>query len=450
MSRPLRQAVPYVLLVGLALTGAYVSGMLLVEHDGGWQTSQESAPVLGLCESEDRPTASCASVIGSRWGALDFHVGSRRIVVPTSLIGVIYFVSLAIWLTMLAPIQVSDAWAWRVTLGAVTAGVMASVALSFNMIVVLPKWCPLCSAAHGISGLLALGTLWVWRKGRREASVGGTVCDATAGLRPVVGFRQLVTAGAVCATVGVALWGYSDTTTEVRRQWRKLHRIRQVIAGMQDDAAMMLREYDAQPLISKESVPGAGRLAASFDAAPTLVIFSDYDHSPCACFEVRRRTLIEPAFDGRLEIEYRIVSAKPDDATSNGNEGGMSPPAYATPPAAAAEAARIQGGHEAWATMHALLFRHRYDAGGRDYGQIAASAGLNVERFMRDLVSDDVRRSVERASKDAADLGIETTPAAVLNGRRVPDLCMTSSAFWTAMAERFQNTSTLLGSASPR
>ena len=95
-----RLGVPLIVL--LACAGAYVSGTLLRGHDGGWDIESGGTNyLLRLCDYDRLESADCASVIGSEWGSFDVYLGSRRILVPTSLVGLVHFVAVAIWFAML-------------------------------------------------------------------------------------------------------------------------------------------------------------------------------------------------------------------------------------------------------------------------------------------------------------------------------------------------------------
>jgi protein-disulfide isomerase len=240
----------------------------------------------------------------------------------------------------------------------------------------------------------------------------------------------------VAGVAGVACWFYFDAVTEVRRQWRKLSGLRQVITDMQNDHAFMLREYYAQPVtaLPVRADDSQDVRAAADESAPKLVIFTDYDCSGCACFESRRPALIDAAFAGDVRIDYRCAPRGLTDeapVTEDLSRASL-----------AAVAARLQGGRQAFQAMHRLLFKHRKDRPGRDYAELAKVAGLDERRFLAEMNSDEVRLRVREDIALAAEVGVTTTPAVFLNGRRVPDLCVTSPAFWAAVAERLAERST--------
>jgi hypothetical protein len=99
----------------------------------------------------------------------------------------------------------------------------------------------------------------------------------------------------------------------------------------------------------------------------------------------------------------------------------------------ALEAARLQGGAKACEALRRLL-QQGHSAELPNLASLAAQAGLNVEQFMADLHSETARQRVLDDIRLAAELGVHYGPAVFLNGRRVPDLCLTSPAFWGAVA----------------
>ena len=84
--------------------------------------------------------------------------------------------------------------------------------------------------------------------------------------------------------------------------------------------------------------------------------------------------------------------------------------------------------------MLALLDEHKGNGGELNLARLAEVCGLDLERFLAAVDSDAVRLSVEEDAALARRLDVESTPTAFLNGRRVPDLCLDSRMFWTAIA----------------
>lgn len=418
------------IIVFLACVGACVSGMLLHGHDGGWESGSGGTNyLLRLCDFDRLESTDCASVIGSAWGSFDVYVGSRRILVPTSLVGLVHFVAIGIWFAMLGRIPGTATWLWRATMFYLGCSLLGSAYLMGLMAFSLPEWCPLCVVAHAINVGVFAATLRLWRAARREAL---SVRDRASLAEASIDDRALpqrararLAVWAVVTTMGasVSLWVYFDAMIEVRRQWRKLSDIRRVIDELRNDSAFVLREFHAQRVVNipEISSPGEGY---SVDA-PRLVIFTDYECAGCRCFESRRSRLIDAAFSAGLNVEYRHAPGITSPASEIDGDRLRS--------CLASEAARMQGGDEAFERLHRMLFVSPKSQRARDYAALASRAGLDVERFMRDLDSPE---ALDRVREDVAlskRLGVTEAPALFLNGRRVPVLCVNSPVFWSAI-----------------
>ncbi len=81
---------------------------------------------------------------------------------------------------------------------------------------------------------------------------------------------------------------------------------------------------------------------------------------------------------------------------------------------AAAEAAHRQG--KFWEMYH-KIFADQKGMTPEKYEQYAQEHGLDVPRFMRDVVSAEVKKKIDADAGDAAALGITGTPAFLINGR---------------------------------
>jgi protein-disulfide isomerase len=81
---------------------------------------------------------------------------------------------------------------------------------------------------------------------------------------------------------------------------------------------------------------------------------------------------------------------------------------------AAAEAAHRQG--KFW-EMHDLIFADQRNMSPERYVEYAERIGLDVERFEKDVVSEDVKRKVEDDVAEATRLGVMSTPGFFVNGR---------------------------------
>jgi protein-disulfide isomerase len=78
-------------------------------------------------------------------------------------------------------------------------------------------------------------------------------------------------------------------------------------------------------------------------------------------------------------------------------------------------AAHMQG--KFW-KMHDLLFEHQKTLNEEKIIDLARRAGLNVEKFKRDLASPEVRQIVAKDKSEGESAGISGTPTIFINGRR--------------------------------
>ncbi len=143
------------------------------------------------------------------------------------------------------------------------------------------------------------------------------------------------------------------------------------------------------------------------DAPVTLVVYSDYQCPFCASWSVDTGpTMLEYAEEGELRLEFR-------DIVIFGEESERA--------AKAAYAAGLQG---AYLEYHVALFPQGEKLpprGLRDDGLAAKAAelGLDVDRFVADMQSEEVAAAVQRNVDEAAAIGAFSTPAFLLDGQPI-------------------------------
>ena len=143
------------------------------------------------------------------------------------------------------------------------------------------------------------------------------------------------------------------------------------------------------------------------DAPVTLVEFGDFQCPPCA-------TLADPI--NKFEREYasrlRVVFRHLPLANHQ----------HAREAALASEAAGLQG--RFW-EMHDLLYREQSVwSKAQDvrvlFNAYAGMLGLNIDRFRKDMESEQGKARVKSDEHQAAALGLANTPTIFINDRRVP------------------------------
>src|SRR5438132_12955633 len=142
------------------------------------------------------------------------------------------------------------------------------------------------------------------------------------------------------------------------------------------------------------------------DAPATLVEFGDFQCPPCA-------TLADPI--NKLEQEYhsrlRVVFRHLPLANHQ----------HAREAALASEAAGLQG--RFW-EMHDLLYREQSVwSKAQDvrvlFNAYAGMLGLNIDRFKKDMESEQAKARVESDEQQATTRGVRTTPTIFINNRQV-------------------------------
>ncbi|MBK1787641.1 DsbA family protein [Prauserella cavernicola] len=162
--------------------------------------------------------------------------------------------------------------------------------------------------------------------------------------------------------------------------------------------------------------PDANTVLDAGDEAVTIVEFLDYQCPACAGYYSGITRQLEEDYAGRITFVVRNfpLQAHP----------------LARQAAAAAEAAALQG-------RFAEMYRALYDnftgwalaPGGQsvsdDTGRAAAlfddyarTAGLDVERFRRDITSDEVRSRIEADLAAGREAGVTGTPTIFVDGTR--------------------------------
>jgi protein-disulfide isomerase len=143
------------------------------------------------------------------------------------------------------------------------------------------------------------------------------------------------------------------------------------------------------------SAPAKGKA----DAKIVLVEFSDFQCPFCSRVTP---TLAE------------IAKTYPDDVKIVFKHLPLSMHPKAPAAHAAAEAAHRQG--KFW-EMHDLIFANQAEMSPEKYVEYAKQLDLDIERFQKDVASEEVKKKVAADSSEAARLGVSGTPAFFVNGR---------------------------------
>lgn len=182
-----------------------------------------------------------------------------------------------------------------------------------------------------------------------------------------------------------------------------------IVIGLVGAGLLLNSQRADDPIADEEIEPivDTGEPDPAADVVVTLEEFGDYQSSACAQLNPTLKKLKEE-YGSNLNLVFRNLPL------TNINKNAL-------PAAQAAEAARMQ--NRFW-EMHDLLYEKQNEwkdeADARPtFLKFAQDLGLDVARFRSDLDGEQVQFRIE-ADKDAAvALGIQETPAILLNGRRL-------------------------------
>ena len=152
----------------------------------------------------------------------------------------------------------------------------------------------------------------------------------------------------------------------------------------------------AVPITADDHVLGP----ATVDA--TLLVYGEFECPHCGRAHVQLKALREHLTDLNARFVFRHFAR--DDVHP-----------FSVRAAVAAEAAGLQG--RFW-EMHDLLFEHQHSLEFEDLERHAVSAGLDVERFLADMLNEDLKRKVDAQGQSAIASGVSVTPTFFINGER--------------------------------
>ncbi len=438
----------------LCALGAYVSGELLKLHAGPWPSGPEGGGLLArFCSGDAGSGASCSAALESHYGSFDLDLPvftsalslrRARVEVPVAFVGLSYFTLLGVWHALAGP---SAGWGRigrTVTLSIAAGGATGSIVFLSLLLIVVQSTCPLCIAVHSLNLVVLLGTAHLWHSSRMRLEVGSVEQDSV-----VLAAAPLLRIGAACrglvfaAVLIAGCWLIYQAKLDVRRQVAKLLPYKEKIVAQQRDAAFLLREFQAGPVQPASRVPPAqvadeaGERFGTVGAVvrgerPSLLVFGDFACSHCACFASRWSREFSRLWDTPPRVDFKHFPLC--KACNQTVERDLHPEACRA--AAAAAAARLQGGDEAFWRMHDLLFQQRDRLDGPIFGRFAGVLRLDAALLAEDMAGPEVAGMIGDDIALAKALGVSGTPAVFYNGRRVPAEFLFNRVFWKALAQQ--------------
>ncbi len=430
-------------LMGIALSvfGVYLSAQLLIRH----ATGKSSSTVLGaLC---GRSGVTCDKVLNSRWGvfpprpkAVDAArrakaaglpstqpAGSKGFRVPVAFFGMLYFSFLAAWfLGVGRPNERGRRWHLLPTL-AVLAGNAWSAWFIYVMATELKRFCTGCMTVHVVNLLLLILVLVMWPRRRKGSDVGAGGIDVSPAVVPHPTLRvALLSMGLAFmfwltgAMTSVALAFYTKADA-LESTVREIGRHPELLADM------VLRQ-DRRALVVRPDDPARGPDAASH----TVLVFADLQCAECKRLDAFLAQQVEPLFGRKLRVVFKHYPLCTE--CNRHTDANMHPDACRA--AFAAEAARLQGGNDAFWKMHDELTERLEDLADVDYRALAGSLGLDGDRLVKDMEGEAVRRRVAEDIELARAVGVEGTPWVFFDDRPTGLLVRDNIEFWKALATR--------------
>jgi protein-disulfide isomerase len=171
------------------------------------------------------------------------------------------------------------------------------------------------------------------------------------------------------------------------------------------------------------SIPQDGRTMGDPNAPVTVIEYGDYQCPACAqAFQqIQPQLISDYVATGKVKFEFRDFAFL-DRSLSLGSDGKVTvsgDPGESVTSAEAAAAAAAQG--KFWAFHNLVYTNHNGENQGaytRDrLDRIAELAGLDVDAFNQALDSQTYLPDVESMYAEAVQLGIQSTPSFVVNGK---------------------------------
>jgi protein-disulfide isomerase/uncharacterized membrane protein len=438
-----------------------------------------SQPTKKTTAAGPLPGANCASVLASRWATIPpaprpDEAPAEEIAgqpaprgVPSAFLGIVYFSSLAIWFLFVGrPTPDRREW-YRIPLVFIIGGVLWSLFFIFIMFTQTEEWCPWCLACH-IANFLIFGGMLLLRpehvRAESEplpmpsptaeagpvqiASVGEPTvqtADAAAAVVVPAVMRAPVPTAAVlrvshpplrlvgaCILLAAATGGMVWNIFAVRVGLEREKQVKQQLDEFRGNRSFLATIYEQSPKVKIPLRPDDPQTAKTdFDCS--IVVFSDLQCPWCRTFSLMLEKRIQQYFGGHLRITWKHFPLCTD--CNNGISRTVHPEACKA--ALAAEAARLQGGNDAFWKAHDRLFAAQKSIKDFDYRALAVELGLDADRFLTDMRSEAAGARIAEDVALAKSLDVKGTPAIFLDGRRVEPKLVTLLPFWEEMGMRF-------------
>lgn len=353
-------------------------------------------PILGaVCGGG--ADSGCATLLQSEQAFLVLFAdeGEPVLRVPWSILGMGYFAALGLWFALVGPVS-RGAGIWAVpAMLFLIAGAWNSVALIHEMTVEIGQVCRGCLVAHAINGLILVFAIAAMPWRRREPSV-LPYPRATHALAGVAGGGFAAFSHAV---IGVAFFAALDVG-EYRR-------------ALLDPEYAHWR-YDRAPRAEIPARSASGAISAPADTPPhTVVMFSDFRCPQCRRTHATLRKFMAE-HPGLIRLDCRQY---PLDACNPYVTRGRH--IHSCEAARSAEIVRVLGTPAAFESYVAILFERQAAIDPAHLREWALDVGVNEADYARRLQDEGAAAQVQQDIELAHSLGVRSTPAVYLDGKRV-------------------------------
>jgi protein-disulfide isomerase/uncharacterized membrane protein len=388
---------------------------------------------------------------------------------PVAYWGLVYFSMVAAWMIGVGRPSRDRRWWHLVPLILVGLGLIGSARFTYLMYAEIKMWCPWCLATHLINLLIAVCLVWLWprasarglgderlvtglppgapirgRQSEPRAPARGLEARATGlAARSHPTWRLAMTTGLGAAV----LWGAEEqlylrvaTLIEGSSTRAGYTQCMDYLNRLKADPNRLLKMWDVSDEVEVPVRPDDPiRTQAKPDGTPFLevIVFSDFECPSCKLFADSFERQIQPLFGGRLKLVFKHY---PLNSECNGKVATRFHPNACTA-VKIVEAARLQGGNEAFWRAHDLLFSMQQlppvGLKGLDPRAVAEKLGLDAERLSADMSSEAAARRVWEDVNEGAKLNIISTPWIIAHRKPVDSLAFKEIGFWDALAESY-------------
>ncbi len=429
----------------LSAAGAWINWQLTHLH---YQDTAGTGVFAEVCTPEAQEVFDCKAVTRTKWAMLPPNepdpVTGEQLGLPIAVAGWFYFSAIFIWYLLIGRCDYEQRLYYYLLLAFMSAGLLTS--LFYTRILLfggMEHKCLWCLIAHGINLLLFIGTILL--RPRRPVAADQSLQAETAegeALAPPLGQRphpssRLTLAALLCIVIAAQFELTYNTAlsfgVKYKKQQARAEYYKQHAEIVYRDTGAHIARYEAQEDLDipiRPDDPAHG----DADFPLTLVVFSDFQCPGCRGFAKTLEKSIAPDFEGALKVVWKHYPLSKDCNPYIAR--GIHPQACEA--AYAAEAARIQGGNDAFWRAHDLLFEKQKQLRRLDYRSFAQELGLDPDQFIADMQSEAVR---ERVAEDVAlgkKLEIRATPSVFLGDRKIERFMLTNEGFREAMNYRLQ------------